>query len=146
MSWTNVVWSINAGICLSLAGVHPLVWLRNRSNWLSLVFSSWAAAVAASALFELAMMHAQTPEQYGELVRWIHMPFGVATFAYIAFVRLYLRAGRLWLMWIMCGLNALRIVMNFASAQNVSFSTITALRQVTMWGEGVAVPIGEASP
>jgi len=67
MSWTLVIWLMSAGACIILAAVHLLVWLRDRNAQASLAFSLWTTAVAISALFELAMMHAPTREKYAVL-------------------------------------------------------------------------------
>ena len=83
-----------AAACLTLAAFYCVVWLKQRENWVHLLFSSSAVAAAAIAGFELAMMHAQTVRQYEVLVRWIHVPTWVLIVSLVGFVRLYLRAGR----------------------------------------------------
>ncbi len=50
MSWITVIWSAIAGICLTLAGVHFLVWLKSRGLWANLLFSVAAASAAAVAI------------------------------------------------------------------------------------------------
>jgi len=145
MNWTTIIWSISSGVCLALAGVHLFVWLRIRDNWINLAFSLWAMAVAFSAVFELAMMDAQTTEQYGELVRWIHIPLGVATIGYVLFVRLYLQGGRRWLMWSICGVAVLQMSVNFM-VPKVNFSELSSLKHIPMWGDMVAVPVGMTNP
>jgi two-component system sensor kinase FixL len=145
MSWTTFVWSMNAGICLTLAGVHLLVWLRARDSWTTLAFAVSAAAAAVTAVFELDLMHAQTTVQYGQVLRWIQIPVAVIVVSLIWFIRLYLRAGRPWLAWSICGLQVLVVIVTFASVPNINFREITALRQVPMWGEMAAVPFGVMS-
>jgi hypothetical protein len=54
MSWITVISSMNAGICLALAGVHFLVWLRARDSRANLLFSLSAAGADATAFIELA--------------------------------------------------------------------------------------------
>ena len=147
MSWITVVWSMNAAACLTLAAIYLLVWCKQREEWAHLVFSFSAVAAAAIAGFELAMMHAETVRQYEALVRWIHVPVWVLTLSFVAFVRLYLRAGRRWLAWSICGLRTLVLILDFAFTPNLNFREITGLRQFSWWGgETISVPIGVANP
>ena len=147
MSWTTIVWSMNAAACLTLAALYLLVWCKQRENWVHLVFSSSAVAAAAIAAFELAMMHAQTVERYEALVRWIHVPVWVLIVSFVIFVRLYLHAGRPWLAWSICGLRTLVLILNFIFTPNLNFQQITRLHQFSWWGgEIISVPIGVANP
>src|SRR2546428_13913128 len=43
--------------------------------------------------------------QYGAVLRWAHVPLWVLLLSIVWFVRLYLRAGRPWLAWSICGLR-----------------------------------------
>jgi len=79
MNWITVIWSMNAGACLTLAAFYGAVWSKQRENRVYLLFSCSAAAVAVISAFELWMMHAWTVEQYQLLVRWIHVPTWVLT-------------------------------------------------------------------
>ena len=146
MSWITVVWSMNAAACLTLAAFYCVVWLKQRENWVYLLFSSSAVAAAAIAAFELAMMHAETAELYETLVRWIHVPVWVLLVSFVGFVRLYLRAGRPWLAWSICGLRTLVLILNFVVTPNLNFREITSLRQFSWAGEIVSVPIGVPNP
>ncbi len=146
MSWITVVWSMNAAACLTLAGFYCLVWCKQRENWVYLLFSSSAVAAAAIAAFELAMMHAQTVEQYQALVRWIHVPVWVLIVSFVIFVRLYLHAGRPWLAWSICGLRTLVLILNFIFTPSINFRQITNLRQFSWGGDIISVPIGVANP
>ena len=146
MSWITVVWSMNAAACLTLAGFYCLVWCKQRENWVYLLFSSSAVAAAAIAAFELAMMHAQTVEQYQALVRWIHVPVWVLIVSFVIFVRLYLHAGRPWLAWSICGLRTLVLILNFIFTPSINFRQITSLRQFSWGGDIISVPIGVANP
>ena len=147
MSWITIVWSMNAAACLTLAGIYLLVWCKQRQDWAHLLFSFTAAAAAAIAAFELAMMHAETVGQYEALMRWIHVPVWVLVISFVSFVRLYLHAGRRWLAWSICGLRTLVLVLNFVFAPNLNFRHITSLRHFS-WGGGeiISVPVGVANP
>src|SRR5207245_9753056 len=146
MSWITILWSMIAAACLTLAAFYCVVWLKQRENWVHLLFSSSAVAAAAIAGFELAMMHAQTVRQYEVLVRWIHVPTWVLIVAFVVFVRLYLRAGRRWLAWTICALRTLVLILNFISTPNINFRAITSIHHFSWWGELVSVPVGVPNP
>jgi PAS domain S-box-containing protein len=146
MSWITIVWSMNAAACLTLAGISLLVWCKQRENWVHLVFSASAVAAAAIATFELVMMHCETVGQYEALVRWIHVPTWVLIVSFVAFVRLYLHAGRPWLAWTICGLRTLVLVLNFIFTPNLNFRQITRIHQFSWGGEIISVPSGVANP
>ena len=60
MNWITIVWSMNAGACLALAAIYFVLWCNQRKSWMHLAFSCSAAAGAALAAFELALLRAQT--------------------------------------------------------------------------------------
>src|SRR5438034_11219113 len=146
MSWITVVWSMNAGACFVLAGVCFVVWCKERESWPHLLFSCSGVAAAVIALISLAMLHGTTVGQYAALIRWIHVPVWVLTLSFVAFVRLYLRAGRRWLAWSIYGLRTLVLILNFISTPNINFRAITSIRQFSWWGEIVSVPVGVPNP
>jgi PAS domain S-box-containing protein len=147
MSWITIVWSINAGACLTLAAIYFVLWCNQRKSWMHLVFSCSAVAGAVLTAFELALLRAQTTEQYSVILRWAQLPVWVLVVSLVVFVRLYLRAGRPWLAWSVCGLRTLALILNFIFIPNLSYRQITSLRQVSWWGgETVSVPVGVTNP
>ena len=146
MSWITIAWSMNAGACLTLAGISLLVWCKQRENWVHLVFSTSAVAAASIAAFELEMMYCETVGQYELLVRWIHVPTWVLIVSFVAFVRLYLHAGRPWLAWTICGLRTLVLMLNFIFTPNLNFRQITGLHHFAWASEIISVPFGIANP
>lgn len=146
MSWVTVIWSIGGGVCLSIALLHILVWWNDRAARANVAFAVLAISVAIFAAFELALMHAQTPQQFGIIVRWLHVPLWVMIASLVVFVRLYLRAGRSWLAWAVVGTRTVSLVVNFVLWPNINFRQLTALRHVSFFGQSVAVPAGLPSP
>src|SRR6266513_4818240 len=146
MSWVTVIWSVGDGACLTLALMHIFVWWKDRTARANLAFSVMAIAVAIFAAFELALMRAQTPEQFGEIVRWLHVPVWVMIVSLVGFVRLYLRAGRRWLAWAIVGVRTLSLILNFGFSPNINFREITALRHIPFLGESVSVAEGVPNP
>ena len=65
MSWVTFIWSMTAGICLTLGAVHFLVWTRQRDQWANLVFSLTAAAAAGYAVLDMVALRTRTPVEYG---------------------------------------------------------------------------------
>src|SRR4029450_9167438 len=85
--------------CLTLAFLQFIVWCKDRAARANLVFALGAVAVAVFAGLECALMRAETPAQFGPVARWIHVPGWVLIVSIVAFVRLYLNAGRRGLGW-----------------------------------------------
>src|SRR5438034_8552106 len=146
MRWVVVIWSMGSGACVVLALMHIAVWWKDRAARTNLVFSVMAIAVAALAAIELALMRAQTPEQFGTVVRWLHVPAWVIVASLVAFVRLYLRAGRRWLAWAVIGVRTLSLILNFVFSPNINYWQITPLRHISFLGESVSVPTGVPNP
>lgn len=142
MSWVTIVWSMNAGACLMLAAFYGAVWCKQRQNWVHLLFSCSAAAAAAISVFELLMMNAGSIERYQILVRWIHVPTWVLTLSFVAFIRLYLHAGRASLAWSIYGLRTLLLVLNFIFPVSINFRAITDIHHFSWGGQTVSVPVG----
>ena len=147
MSWITIVWSMNAAACLTLATIYLLVWSKQRERWAYLVLSCNAVAGAALTAFELWLLRAQSAEEYAEILRWTQLPVWSLIVTLVVFVRLYLRAGRLWLAWSVCSARTLALILNFVFTPNLSYRQITGLRQVSWWGgETVSVPVGVTNP
>src|ERR1041384_4209729 len=113
MSWVTVIWSIGAGACLTLAFLQFIVWWKDRSARANLVFSIGAIAVAVFAALEFPLMRADTPEEFGRVTRWIHVPALVLIVSIVAFVRLYLNAGRKWLAWSVVAIRTVALILYF---------------------------------
>ena len=105
-----------------------------------------AIAVAIFAALELALMRAQTPEQFNAIVRWLHVPLWIMIASLVVFVRLYLRAGRWWLAWTVIGVRTLSLILNFTFSPNINYREITALKQIRFLGESVSVAEGVVNP
>lgn len=146
MSWVTFIWSMTAGICLTLGAVHFLVWIYRREQWANLVFSISAAAATGYAVLDMVALRERTPEEYGQLWRWA-LSLGIVEGVLIAwFIRLYLGAGRLWLLWLFCGLRALMLALNFLPGHNFYFREITGLQPTRLLGELISRPQGVLQP
>jgi two-component system, LuxR family, sensor kinase FixL len=146
MSWITVVWSINVGACLTLATMYLAVWCRERESFVRLLFSCIAASAALIAAYELQLIRADTPEEYGAILRWRPLSMWVLVLSLVAFTRLYLHAGRSWMALSACGLQTLTVIVNFAFTPNLYYEEITAVRQLPLGGEMASIPLGTPSP
>jgi two-component system sensor kinase FixL len=146
MSWITIIWSMSAAACLTLAAFYGAVWCKQRENRVYIVFSCSAVAAAAISAFELWMINARTVEHYELLVRWVHLPTWVLTVSFVAFVRLYLHAGRAWLAWSIYVLRTLVLILNFIFPVSINFKAITDIRHFSWAGEIVSVPVGIPNP
>jgi two-component system sensor kinase FixL len=139
VSHVTIIWSATAGAALLLGIVHALVWGYDRRARGNLAFAIATFGLAASALIELELLHAQTPQQWGELVWWMHISLFLLICGMAVFLRLRLDAGRLWLLAVVLGLRATILVLNFFSEPNFNFERIDSLGQIAFLGEQVTV-------
>jgi PAS domain S-box-containing protein len=146
MSWVTVIWSMNAGVCLTLAVFYGAVWCKQPQNRVYLLFSCSAVAAAAISIFEVCMLNARAVEEYQLLLRWIHVPTWVLTLSFVAFVRLYVHAGRAWLAWSIYGLWTLVLILSFIFPVSINFKAITDIRHLSWASEIVSVPVGIPNP
>src|SRR5437762_2002865 len=146
MNWVTVIWSMGSGACLTLALIHVVVWWKDRAARANLIFAVMAVAVAVFAALELAMMRAQTPEEFGIAIRWVHVPVWIIIVSLVIFVRLYLKAGRPWLAWTVVGVRTLSLILNFIFSPNINFRQMAPLRHVSFLGESVSVAAGVPNP
>src|SRR6476660_3669941 len=140
MNSVAVIWSMNAGACLTLAAFYGAVWSKQRTNRAYLLFSCSAVAAAVISAFELRMMNATTVEQYQLLMRWIHVPVWVLTLSFVAFVRLYLHAGRRWLAWSIYVLRTVVLILNFVFPVS-DFNMITGIHHFSWAGDTISAPV-----
>lgn len=135
-----------ASACLTLALMHLLIWLKRRQARASLWFFVSATGTCLLALDELWMMQSQTIAGYTLAIRWLHPPAFLVIVGLVAFVRVYLRAGRPWLAWSVFGVRTLSLILNFILTPNLNYSRITGLHQVSFFGDSVSVAEGVPSP
>lgn len=147
MDWIRACWMVLASACLTLGSVHLLIWNQQRQKWAHFSFAFACYALLLVGVFELLMMQAESPQQYGRLLKWGHLPLAVLIIALVAFVRLHLRVGRAWLGHLAWSLRALALIPNFTTGANINFLEVNQLLELTAWGKAQYVaPVGIASP
>ena len=146
MSWTFFIWGICGGLSLAVASIHLFTWIKSPSAKESLVFSIIAFSAAALSLGEVTLIHAQTAMAYGEILRWMHVPAGIIVVSLVWFIRLYLKAGRVWLAWLITGIRGIVLIVNFVMEPNATYQAIESLNSMIFLGETLSVPVGVMNP
>jgi signal transduction histidine kinase len=139
MSLVTVLWSMIGAAALTLGIVQAMAWLLDRRNLPSLMLSLICVALACYARFDLGLMYASTPAEYGQWLRWYYLPAFIFYVGCVLLVRSYLGTGRPWLAWTIIGTRFLTVVANFLVDPNVTWYSISSLRRVSFLGEPVAV-------
>ena len=124
------LWSLNAAIALMLAIVCALAWFVDRRDIAKLMFGVTAIATAAATPFELGMMQAASATEFGEQLRWYHLPIFFTLLGQVLFVRYDLGTGRAWLLWTIIPIRVLVLLVNFCVRPNFNFREISSLREV----------------
>jgi two-component system, LuxR family, sensor kinase FixL len=145
LSYVTMLWSMVAAAALVLGSMQALVWSKDRQARAGLVFAVLAFSLAAVAFTELRMMHAQSPEEWGRWVRWCHVPLFCLIVSAFLFVRLYLNAGRWWLIGVIVAVRVAILVANFATDPNFNFARIDAIDRVSFLGETISI-VGDHAP
>jgi signal transduction histidine kinase len=145
MGHVTILWSLGAGVAMTLAAVSCVLWLMDRRDPAILMLFVIGVAAAASAYIELRMMRSATTGEFGEWLRWFHIPAFFTLLGQVLFVYFFLRTARLWLAATVIGARVVVLIVNFSVLPNFNFSRIDSLRQQTFLGEqistvGVAVP------
>jgi two-component system sensor kinase FixL len=139
MHYTTMLWSAVAAVSLVLSAIQLSVWTLDRRAWASLTFAVTAFGVAGVAWCELAMMDARSPQQWGEWIRWFHIPIFVMMVGLLAYVRTYLGAGRLWLLGLIACSRAVILATNFLVEPNFNFQSIDSIARIRWLGEWVTI-------
>lgn len=142
MNWITVICSMIAASCLTVAGIHLLVWVRSRQAWGSLLLSNCALSGAVTVGFDVALMHATTPSQSAELLRWMYLPLSWGMVSLLFFIRQYLGTGRAWLMRLAVGMRIFALALNFASPGSLLVRDVTSVGTVSILGEPISMPVG----
>lgn len=139
------LWSLLSGACLMLAGLHVVVWLRNRQAWGNLLFSITVGGVVGLAAGELGTMQAATPEEYAAAIRWSHLSYGICVASCLAFVHLHFGSASTKLLGLALGLRALAVLANYTTGVSLHVREVVSLEQVEFLGETVSM-LGEWTP
>ncbi len=145
MSFVTLTWTIIATVSLTLAVFCALAWALDRRKVAYLMFCVIAIATAACAPFELGMMHASTPAEYGQWLRGYHLPIFFVVLSQMSFVYFYLGTAQRWLFFVVIAWRLGILILNFSVEPNFNFLEISALRHLPYLGEQISV-VGQATP
>lgn len=146
MRWIDFVWPMISAASFTVAAIHLVIWLKQKSQPANVLFALTAASVGIVSILELFLMRAQTPEQYEHILRWAHVPIVVMVIGMVGFVFVHFRAGSIFLAVATCLTRIACLLPNFLSGANLNFVAVTKLGAFPIWGGGViAIPV-EAIP
>jgi two-component system, LuxR family, sensor kinase FixL len=137
---------MTASAYLTTASICAFIWWRQRDAWGHLLFALAALGAAALAACEVAEMLASTPAQFSSAIRWGQLSAWLVIVPLAGFARLYLRAGRTWLLWSVCVLRTVSLFLNFRPGQTLNYREITSLRHISFLGESVSIAQGVPNP
>ena len=141
-----VVWSMVSAAGMTLAAVHLMAWMSERRR-AGLAFVALSISVAAVALIELQLMRAPSPEAYATTLRWAHLVVLGLVLSVVALVRVLFPEQRNWLGLLAAGARIAAVAANFFSGgANLNFASVTGLREVTLFGSTIVVPLGVRNP
>lgn len=147
MSFMVIAWSMCASMSLMLGLMHLLFWISDRKVTAYLLSAVMGLGAASSAMLELNMLMARSPEIYNTLLRWENLAIFLILVPMVWFVRQYFLSGRRWLAILITVLWTVGILINFLSQGSLTFYQVTELNYLTtFWGESFALPVGEVNP
>ena len=139
MNLVTILWSSAASAALLLAIVHLTVWAFGHRQHASLALAVAAVALIGITVAELGMMQAGSAQEWGRWGYSIHFPMFFLLVAIAAFVRLYFKAGRSWLLWSIIATRCIVLTANLALEPNFNFERIDSVRTIPFLGQQVTV-------
>lgn len=134
-------------VSLMLAFVDLSIWIRQRQLAVYLTLALCSLSAAAIAILELFMMRTGSPEDWAQLMRWLHVPLAALLISLVLFVRLQFRASRRGWTVPVIAVALAALAANFLTGVNLDFLQVTALQSIPVWHAApVSVPIGAANP
>lgn len=135
-----------SAVCLTIAAINLRIWFAEKGRHEFLAIAVACVSVAMYSWCEVAWLKADTPVEFGNILRWAQVPGGLVFISIGIFLYLYLEAGRRWLLFLIIGLRIAMIIINFLLPVNITFKEITAIAKTNVFGEVLSYPIGIASP
>lgn len=138
MSWATVIYSMTASACLTVAVIYGFIWSRQRDEWAYILFAIASMGTAILAWQDLLLNFAQTTAQFGSVALWSSLSFWIITLSLAGFVRFYLRAGRMWLLWTVFGLRTFSLPLTLLAHENFYYRKISSLSHLPNLDETAA--------
>jgi PAS domain S-box-containing protein len=137
---------IAATICSTVGLIFLVIWIKDRRQFDKLLFAVSSFSVAIFAVFETAAMLAETPDSYGAIVKWAHVPGLVMIVGSAWFVYLYTGVGRKWLLWLVTIGRTIVVIIDLLVTPNINYVEISGIHKVWVLGEYLSIAVGTASP
>ncbi len=133
-----------AGITLGV--VHLRFWISQRERRDQLAFALACISLGVFVVFEIGMLRAETPQEYGSVLTWAQIAASIHMVACAWFMKVNLD-GRPSLFWLIFGLRGASTVINlFTYPESMNFTEISSLGHATVLGETLSYPIGIPNP
>ena len=146
MSILTILWSLAAGVSLTLCFVHLFVWVRQREFKTNLLFSVSSFGVFCSAILELATMKTTNIQLLNTFLLLENLAIFILLISLIWFIYFYFGTTRVWLAILISGLWIVAIIINFSVEGNLTFAKINTINELTLpWGETFSIIIGETN-
>ena len=124
-----------AGIIFGL--IHLRFWLSQLERKDQFAFSLASISLAIFAWFEVGLMRAETPEEYGLILKWAQPVAAVVVISSAWFMKENL-GGRSLLFWLIFALGSVTVLLNLFTTPNINYSEISSLGSVVVLGESLA--------
>ena len=136
MSGPTILCSSVAAACLTLAGVHLLIWSKDRAARANLAFSGLAVGVALFTWCCLLMMRAPTPDAFAWALWWCNVTVFLMVAGVVAFVNAYFRTARAWLGHAAWLLRLMTLAAHVVRMPASDFDQISEIHSVAFLGDG----------
>ena len=136
---------LSIALCVVLGVIYLYLWTRVRGRLDYLYYAFASLGLASYSWFEYEMLFASTPEQYGTLLRWVHVPAFAFLLCLALFLRSHLGGVPMWLLLSFVGARGISLIFNFLSPVSLNYSSLSELKELRILGETVIVPIGVAN-
>ena len=138
MDVVTILWSLSAAIAAVLAVVCGALWLTERHDRAALALCVLGIAAAIASYIELAMMRATSAIEYGEWLRWYHLPTFFAVVSLALFVHHFLGTGRSWAIQVFIASRVVVLIVNFSASLNANFLSLELLN-IPFLGQQISV-------
>ena len=143
MTWMTILWPMAIGACVTMGLIQLRVGLRRVPGTANLLFALNAFVVAVYAGLELSFTHANSPDRYLEVLRWIDIVGGGPLIvSLIAFVYVLFGTGRKWLAFLATGVMCASLIPDLLPEPKLVFLHITRVTTMQAMGGG-SYPVAE---
>jgi signal transduction histidine kinase len=136
INWIVLLPALAGGSLLTLAAMNVALAAQREGSAAKghLLFAVIAASAAVIGVFELLLANARTIDQYGTLMRLVHIPVSLLVLPIPWFVLFLFEAGRRWLAITANALWGIAFVINAFMPHSRLYDPITHIERVTLSG------------